>query len=301
MEPETAKLRAPDRKRDTPDIWQDNCLELFLASTRDGGNGYQLIINSSGSISDNRFRPGYTDWKWNSEAEYAIRVEPGKYWDLEIRIPRRNMEMLSGDSVMANICRHRVVTGGKNTYDTWSPFVTGSNHKTAAYGELLFRASPEERNLLDTPDFDQAVRSGRFIGKWFGGKVLPTDRRIFRTGGVSVILNEENEFVGQSLPQLKSNTKYRLSYYIRTKDVKPLTRQDSGVYVRVELANGKPVILPGAHLNHKGTIPWRRQCFEFKTPEIRTRGSNVYIRFSKHRHLASGTAWIDKVKLEEIP
>lgn len=118
------------------------------------------------------------------------------------------------------------------------PFVTGSNRKISAYGELLFQA-PEDNNLIDTPDFDKPVRGKRFIGKWFAGKVLPTDAQIFRTGGASVVLNAENESVGQYLPQLKSNAKYRLSYYIRTKDVKPLTKQDSGVYVRVELANGK--------------------------------------------------------------
>ena len=131
--------------------------------------------------------------------------------------------------------------------------------------------------------------------------MLPTDAQIFRTGGASVVLNAENESVGQYLPQLKSNAKYRLSYYIRTKDVKPLTKQDSGVYVRVELANGKPVILPGARQNYKGTMPWTRQSFEFKTPEIRTKGTHVYIRFTMHKKLTSGTAWIDKVKLEELP
>lgn len=300
MEPETAKLRAPSREKDAQDIWQDNCLELFLAPARNAENGCQFIINSAGSSSDNRFGPGYTDWKWDGGAEFKIHVEPGKYWDLEIRIPRRNPGMLSGDSIMANVCRHRVVDGEKNSYDTWSPFVTGSNRKISAYGELLFQA-PEDNNLIDTPDFDKPVRGKRFIGKWFAGKVLPTDAQIFRTGGASVVLNAENESVGQYLPQLKSNAKYRLSYYIRTKDVKPLTKQDSGVYVRVELANGKPVILPGARQNYKGTMPWTRQSFEFKTPEIRTKGTHVYIRFTMHKKLTSGTAWIDKVKLEELP
>ena len=115
--------------------------------------------------SDNRFGPGYTDWKWDGGAEFKIHVEPGKYWDLEIRIPRRNPGMLSGDSIMANVCRHRVVDGEKNSYDTWSPFVTGSNRKISAYGELLFQA-PEDNNLIDTPDFDKPVRGKRFIGKW---------------------------------------------------------------------------------------------------------------------------------------
>lgn len=302
VEQNTVEMRAPVRTKDTPEIWQDNCLELFLASSKDAGEGYQFIINSAGSISDNRFVSGYTDWQWDSDAKFITRVEPGKYWDLEIRIPRKNLKMISGDSIAVNICRHRVVSGEKNSYDTWSPFVTGSNHMIAQFGILFFHA-PAETNLLDTPDFDQPVRGKRFIGKWFAGKILPVDTRIFRTAGVSAVLNEQNDSISQYLPQLKSNTKYRLSYYIKIRDVKPLTEQDSGVYIRMELANGKPIILPGPRQEYKGTIPWTRQSFEFKTPEIRTRDKDnyVYVRFTKHANLASGTAWIDNVKLEEIP
>jgi len=301
IEPNTVGMSAPVRTRDTAEIWQDNCLELFLASSRDAEEGFQLIINSADSISDNQFAPGYTDWKWDSGAIFKTVVEPGKYWELNIRIPRRNLKMISGDSIAVNICRHRVVSGEKNSYDTWSPFVTGSNHAIDQFGLLCFQA-PAETNLLDTPDFDQPIRGKRFIGKWFAAENLPVDTRIFRTAGVAAMLNDQNASVAQYLPQLKSNTKYRLSYYIKTRDVKPLTKQDAGVYIRVELANGKPIILPGSRQDYKGTIPWTRQSFEFKTPEIRTRDTDnyVYVRFTKHLNLTSGTAWIDNVKLEEI-
>ena len=64
-EPLTSKMTSIKRRRDDTNIWQDNDVELFLNTDCSRKGGYQLIFNSSGSLSDNSFRP-LLDWKWNS-------------------------------------------------------------------------------------------------------------------------------------------------------------------------------------------------------------------------------------------
>lgn len=54
-EPAMNKLRSMTRPRDSVDVAEDDCVEVFLDKNHQHSNYYQIVINSAGSISDNEF------------------------------------------------------------------------------------------------------------------------------------------------------------------------------------------------------------------------------------------------------
>jgi len=302
-EPMTDKMRQTKRAFDDPDMWADNSVEIHLDTAGKRLEKYQIIVDSLGQVADQRFVSAELkpDWSWNSGAEVRTSVEPGKGWFAEIRVPRKSLPALGGNSFPANFNRHRVLDGVKvHPYYTWSPHVR-SFGDLPSFG-LLFLGSLPEKNLYTDGDFEVTGIEGADGSSWFHwNDILPArDEKIFRTAGVSLRLEPEGKRTDlvHRVPDLKPDTTYRLSFFIRLQDVQLLPGEKrGGFYVRID--DGNDVVRYYPQNPVTGTIPWTRWEYTFRTGHEKLgTGHKPYHHFTLRN--ATGKVWLDHVELYEI-
>ena len=287
QEPETDRITVAKRRHDDTLLWQDNCVELYLDTRGDRKEYYQIILNSANSMSDLHVAPGIADWKWNSNAASSVSVQPGKGWSAEIRIPRSAMAPAK-DKVNADFTRLRTLNS-KIEYYNWIKLPP--RNKVEQLGILYF-SGPVDRNLLKDQDFQGRIGyKGRFIGPWAAHSTIHRDTQVFRFGGSSCRMGDGCHTVQQSFKGLKTNTKYRFSYFIKLENLGV-----PGLYVRVFEGNGRVHTLPKVF--PKGTAPWHKLEFTFQTGDTPPQNgiSQVYFVIFK----STGKVWIDRVRIEEV-
>ena len=174
---------------------------------------------------------------------------------------------------------------------------------------MILEKEAPQNNLFSNGDFS-AKPKGRFFGKWWAGnKLAPTQKwaldntRFFTAPPSLRISNEKGSafmHICQYLPQLKANTRYRLSGYIWYENVLPIKKGGGVVFNFFDSGNNwyPTNFLIGS------SGKWVRQSFEFKTSP--TTGTTVtgkkitpYTRLSIFN--ATGTVWFDDITLEELP
>ncbi|MBR7138224.1 MAG: DUF4838 domain-containing protein [Lentisphaeria bacterium] len=297
-EPKTEKIAAADRKFDDSEIWQDSTAELFISPDGNREHYYQILVNARGAFTDLEVTKGVENHKWNSGAEVKTFVEPGKGWNTEIRIPRKNLSKSAPDGIRINFARYRVLSGEKvgTAVYSWSPFVRKLS-EVSRFGKLLFKAPAEKPNLLRNADFDPAQIKN---GAW---SIRPErmDSQYFMTAGNSLKLNcgkRSSVACYQYMPQLKPNAEYEVNFYVKLDNVKKLDKEWSGFYVRFDYGNGKCRYFPAMPVQMEGSCSWTGFQFRSKTPEDCGRKSKPYINFILRK--ASGTAWVDHVSVREV-
>ena len=309
-EPNMADIVAIKRKMDDTDIWKDNSVEVFLNPSGDRKNYYQLMVNSEGALADQKaVKLGATsqhDFGWNSGA--VIKVEKQKdSWNAEIAIPLKNLPDLK-EEFPANFTRSRILKTGAD-YETlyiWSPFARGF-HDLENYGSLTVKP---DKSILINGDFSMLpTRSPRHFGIWKGsqwsggwfGEIPSAENKCALDSTVCVstlysmmLQTDKSNSVTQYLPALKPDTKYRLSFYVKLRDVKPVK---AGGGVCANIWDDANRWFP-AHNWLTGTMDWTFQSYEFKTGK----GTNQKVKSSLSLRIlnAGGTAWFDDVRLEEI-
>ena len=298
-EPLTDKMLAADRKFDDKEIWMDSTAEVFISPDGNRDHYYQILVNSKGKFNDLEVTKGAENHAWNSNAEVKSSVEPGKCWNVEIRLPRKSMIQSSPDGVRINFARHRAIAKDVKIgtlYYTWSPFTVKFGH-VSRFGKLLFNAPAVKPNLILNPDFDPAQLKGSWA---INRKAL--DNQVFMTAGSAVKLNcdgKVSSHVYQYLPQLKPNTEYEVRFFVKLDKVKKLESQWSGFYVRFDHGNGEVRFFPTAPVQMDGTCNWTGFKFTVKTPaDYGKKGKKPYINFIMRR--ASGNVWIDRVSITEV-
>ena len=181
-------------------------------------------------------------------------------------------------------------------------------------------AHPDVRNVVANGDFSVGRTAGRCFGRmegkalagWYGyadAKVSDLDTKTFRSAPASLRLaqtsTDTSKYICTGISQylaagdrkLKPNTRYRLSFYMKLQDVAPLKR-GGGVNARVW--DDKNVWFPDAKDGGAlaGTTGWIAQSYEFTSgPETNARG-NSYLSIDIRQ--ATGTVWIDDVRLDEL-
>lgn len=145
-EPEIETLKVHGRPGRDGSLWNDDCIELFLAPPK-AGFRYHFIINSKGWIYDSRMTPSETRGKgWNMEGlRVAADVSPpgaGSHWSVEMAIPFAGLGVGSpkqGEVWGVNFCRERWAAMYRNLAElsTWSGLV-GKFDQPRMYGELCF-------------------------------------------------------------------------------------------------------------------------------------------------------------------
>ena len=96
--------------------------------------------------------------------------------------------------------------------------------------------------------------------------------------------------------ELKPNTRYRISYFLKLEDVKKLGRPHTGVHMAFSDGMTETRFPSGSALD--GTIDWIHQSFEVKTGDDveKLKKGLVCLRLMD----ASGTVWLDDVQITEM-
>ena len=129
------KLKVTGRERDYRYIYEDDCIEIYLANQ--DGKEFQFIL-SPGALWDARIPDVHTrDIEWNSGAEYAVTIS-GNRICMEIAIPKAAIGVADGASLKANFYRSRVVDEGQ-TFAAWSPIFEERHYKPERFGTIILK------------------------------------------------------------------------------------------------------------------------------------------------------------------
>ena len=133
-EPFVSKIADIGRSCDSP-VWEENCIDLFIAPPNKEKKYYQLVFNSLGTVRS--FLYASKSMKW--EAKEEIRTFRGSnFWSAEVKLPFASMTdktELRGDIWGINFCRVRkTVVPAEST--CWSP-TFGSFHQPERFGKLV--------------------------------------------------------------------------------------------------------------------------------------------------------------------
>lgn len=268
---------------------------------------YQIMLTSAGMVCDLRSDNGTNDHSWNSNLVFKPGIIPGKMWVAEAKIPRKAFPEIKGNTFAVNFTRGRKLDPSIKViepYYTWNKFLKqrAENCGTAIIGEKSAAAS-----LIGMGDFDSPV-TGRFMrdGKnaWFSHKKITVDREIFRTTGTALRLqNPDSNSVRQyiSKKKFKSNTRYKLSFFVKLKNVsggKVAPRGGFSSDIRFGCSGTYIVYYPFKQAL-TGDVEWTRFEFEFTTPANVGSRTSPYIGFYLNKN-CTGSAWIDHVELVEV-
>lgn len=305
-EPNLDQAVAVMREIDDKKMYTDSSVEIFLNPSGDRKIYYQIMVNMLGCLSD--IKAGKTgsasdrDWTWKSDAIVKVgRSNDG--WTAELAIPLKNLDAINPKGFPANFVRNRVLNNGSSSY-TWSPYLKNGFHEIDNFGSLLFGVY-KDTSIVADGSFGKVTQQANNFGKWFApvallkaGQFVKLDNSTSpEPGGKSIKLESKgdgNTKLTQYLPALKPNTQYRLTFYVKTDDIKSLKTRGG---VRVNIWDDKNCWFPNNAFT--GTMPWTKQGYDFITGPQTNLKSKSYINLVIIA--AEGTAWFDNIKLYEIP
>lgn len=313
QEPRMDKLSASVRKKDDPYIWQDSSVELFLDPSCTRREAYQIIVNASGSVSDQRMTIGENgeklmDWSWDSGI--AAKVSRDKQsWQADLRIPLKNLGIpadVKKTSIVANFNRSRNLKESdrdENQFYSWSPYLTGGFHELERFGLLILESnSSPSASLIKNGDWRKLKKDGMPLD-WHVSRNAEErqhtqiDLEVHRNAGHSLRLegmgDDKEVMVSQFLPGLKPNTKYHLTFFVKTDNVEACGR-DGGAVVNIFTTRNEWF----PRNRYSGTTPWTKQGFYFTTEADVNKEKKSYIRLRLKN--SKGTVWFDDIKLREV-
>ena len=295
-EPDTADMVIEKYPRDDDKRWDNSTAEIFLNPDGTRMNYYQLMIDAGGGLTDYRWDRGAADIKWNSGADVKCVITPGKKWTVEVRLPRSSMK--GSEKIMpVNFMRHRVRANKPGEIYLWNPFMA-RNKETDKWGTAILGADPNP-NVIVYGDFEAPVKSKRWIGPWYGDKVLELDRKNWIAGGAAPILRAGGNTGVTQRFKLKPGTAYEVSYFVKLENVG--VKNSGGVRSRFDECGGNVTWLPKGFL--RGTIPWTKVSQTITTDaKCGTKRKGPYTEYISIflRPDAGGTAWIDHVEIREV-
>jgi len=127
-EPHTDKVKAEKWGRDMDDIWQNEGIEVFLASADKPQYYAHIIINALGSIYDEIV----FDTNWNPNIRVATKIEKGR-WNCELAIPWVVLPFGKTTDIRLNLCRNRNIIDEGVSHWAWSP-TFGWYHNPSRFG-----------------------------------------------------------------------------------------------------------------------------------------------------------------------
>lgn len=165
-------------------------------------------------------------------------------------------------------------------------------------GTMLHAAETAQVNLIVGGDFNaKAVRNG--LGKWWNKNnvAIQQDTKVFVSPSRSIKFADNDISFYQVIPGLKSERKYKLSFYLKMDKVVPAPGKKA-LYIRFD--EGKHVsYFPSATTSWQGTQDWKKIEITFMTRKDVGSKTAPYICFA-FLGGSKGTAWIDDVTLIEV-
>ena len=302
-EPRMKEIRAISTKRDDKMNFADSCVEILLNPSGDRENYFQFVVNANGNLTDYKCRRnGKSQIEWNSNATAKAEKLTGS-WRFELSIPLKDLGPISRDGIPANFARNRTFTNGaRPVFYMWTLFPGtrgGGFHAIREWGRIKFGAKPG--NIVSNGNFELVDPKSKRAAGWSywsrPGIKISLDKTTFISGGHSLRMeldgtSKSNANAVLRMPGLKPNTRYRISYYLKTQDL--VGKIGAGSWIYFSNANAAP--LPRNRI--LGTNPWHRVCVEFKTPA--DTGKDYVPPLGLWVWNAKGTAWFDEVRIDEV-
>ncbi|MBQ4329462.1 MAG: DUF4838 domain-containing protein [Lentisphaeria bacterium] len=310
-EPFVKDVKAQCKENDKIDVFTDSCVEVLLNPSGDRKNYYHIGVNLNGAISDLVYvNGGKGDYSWSADCKPIIQKNAKEVW-INLSIPKRVFGEIKPEGFPVNFARHRVILGDnakkvKESNYQWSPVAGRSFHSIEQWG-VMNTVKKENKNLLKDGGFDTGnVWLPNTVGKWYvwtsNQKALTAiknsvlDKNIFMDGFRALCLtnwNKHNIAASQKIKGLKPNTKYRLSYFLRTKGIKNGANAGAGAFFN---CGGRQYAFPEIRVT--GDTDWHRMVFEFKTASDVTASTEAAL--SLWIWGVEGKAWFDSVSLTEV-
>lgn len=307
-EPFVSKVKADYTPGGSWDLFRDSVVELFINPTGDRKNYLHFIANSKGALEGRKciFNIDQTKFIGMIKGATAKAARSAGGWSAEFTIPKKLLGNYNKKGFPVNFARNRVLSGMRTGHDYqenfyhWSPTPGRAFHQVERFGTLKLDKEPPA--IVQDGDFtENTIKRNYLLGPWIiwrsqkktpENQVVALDKNIFITGGKSLYMKSTGGKIGlmQVVRNLKPQTKYRYSFFVRTKGI-PVGLSD-GISPRVGLSSngGMRTFSPVS-----GTRPWHRVEVEFKTPAKLPDKPWIYIWF-----WGKGEAWIDHVSISEV-
>ena len=150
--------------------------------------------------------------------------------------------------------------------------------------ELARRAArPDAVSLVSNKGFIRAVHDKEVF------VIPPSSIKVVSTNRSQVVTH----LLSSGISRLKPSTRYRLSYFVKTLDVRPVGKKGGASACLFDERNRN---FPSGGVC--GTVDWLHRSFEFVTSPLTNEKKQAFLRVGLYG--ATGTAWFDGVRLEEI-
>lgn len=156
---------------------------------------------------------------------------------------------------------------------------------------LKERAGRPNRTLLTNGDFDEGLRGWEVCE---GGEVaFDETTKVTGRGSVRLTSAERAEVKQYLNTDFKPGKKYRITFFIKTKDIRPVKGEKGGVYV--EFYDGWWQFFPKS--DYRGTMDWMYQEWTMTSSQAKP-GDKLFIHLLMNG--VSGTAWFDDIRVEPV-
>ena len=286
-----------EKSKNLTEFFEGTSFEIFLNPTGDRKTVYQIAVSPGGEYKI-FLHPGLHNID-DSGIQVKTKVS-NDHWTADVRIPFASLPNLKRNGFPANFsynCQLKNVKSHSELY-SWSPWLLKRFLELDHYGQLSIENLPET-NLVDCFDLQGLSRKGRIAGRGWsmsekeGGQAGFTSEYYISGGqclkGVGTSAKSIIQFAHAINGKLKSDTRYRFSYYIRYD-------MDDEAIVRGRVWAGRNYFFPPKGM--KGKRDWTLVTGEFKTGKLTEYDrKNAHIGFGFN---GKGIVFIDHLVLEEI-
>jgi hypothetical protein len=146
-EPAMGALVARRQGHDTPEVWLDDGVELFIAGAARRPYAH-LIVNTNGSLYDEVNQ----DPSWDPSVRTAVS-KGDRGWSVELAVPWADLAAagVTRAPVMAlNLCRNRFAVADEAAHAAWS-CTYGGFHTPERFGLALLQSGPVVLAAVDAP------------------------------------------------------------------------------------------------------------------------------------------------------
>jgi hypothetical protein len=147
VEPAMGTLVARQQGHDTPEVWLDDGLEVFIAGAARRPYAH-VIVNTNGAVYDEINQ----DPSWNPAVQAAVH-KGDQGWTAELAIPWADLQAagIPRAPVLAlNLCRNRFAAAGEAAHTAWS-CTFGGFHTPERFGLALLQSGPVALAAVDLP------------------------------------------------------------------------------------------------------------------------------------------------------
>ena len=123
LEPNPKEMRKSQWARDSDGVWQDESVEVFIASDKNPNRYAHFVVNAVGSVYDELV----FDVGWNTDFQMATNIASDR-WVCELAIPWSSLPFIQSPvpdpcslTLRINFCRNRRQVEKSSTHWAWSP------------------------------------------------------------------------------------------------------------------------------------------------------------------------------------